>query len=130
MIVTCRKIIAVVAVVAFVMSSGASADNQISDGSELSLGDLTISAPKLSLNSEATHVYFRSDTLETFDIEIEEKSGLSKYKEIAIAAVLVAIATYVIIELIEPDEEEEDSGTNSGKQGPDPIPCISIPIGR
>ena len=80
-----------------------------------------------SLCAEAGFSSHGADTLETFDIEIGEEEGKNLYKEIAIFVIVAAMVGYMVIELIKPGDEEEES-TSNGKDIPGPFIGISVPI--
>jgi len=95
-------------------------------GSELKV---SIANDKLRL----FHHYFEYssagvDTVETFEIEFEdegEKKG--SWKELAAFLIVTGIVAYVVIVMIQPDEEEEkDKLPAGGKGGPVPFAGFSI----
>ncbi len=58
------------------------------------------------------------DTVETFDVEIEEEKGPGMWKQLAIFGVITAVVGYAVFELLGSDDEPvEDSGTG-GKEPP------------
>lgn len=60
------------------------------------------------------------DTVETFDVEIEEpEKGMNIYKEIALVAVVSAAVGFAVYQLIKADDEPvEDGDGGSGKPTP------------
>lgn len=70
---------------------------------------------------------FAQDTVETFDVEIEEEKGPGMGKQLAIFAIITAVAAYAVIALLGSDDEPaEDSGTN-GKEPPDLPGAARVP---
>lgn len=62
---------------------------------------------------------FAADTVETFDVEVEEEKGPGVGKQLAVFAIITAVVAYAVIELLGSDDQPaEDSGTN-GKEPPD-----------
>lgn len=73
------------------------------------------------------------DTVETFDVEIEEpEKGASIYKEIAIVAVVSAAVGFAVYQLIKTDDEPvADDGGGSGKPTPFAAACAArLPVIR
>ncbi|UCF04877.1 MAG: hypothetical protein JSV33_13280 [bacterium] len=96
---------------------------------DLKLHRLTIAQPACAPEHTVSFISFRSDTVETYDIEIEEDKGKSLYKEIAVFVIVAAMVGYMIITLIGSDEEQTGSD-NGGKPGPLAASIeYSIPIG-
>lgn len=71
----------------------------------------------------------RADTVETFDIELEEEKGTGFYKELAAFIIVAAMVGYMLVTIIKPDEEEE-TDTGNGKDIPGPFAGFSVPISR
>jgi hypothetical protein len=97
---------------------------------DLSLYSLAIAPQVYAPERTAEFVSFPSDTVETYDIEIEEDKGKSLYKEIAVFVIVAAMVGYMIITLIGSDEEQAGGSDNGGKPIP-PAASIeySIPFG-
>jgi hypothetical protein len=74
-----------------------------------------------------------ADTVETFDVEIDEEEGSSMIKELAVFAVITAVVGYAVYTLLDSGDTEEptDSG-GGGKEGPDPPVSVGfrIPLTR
>lgn len=68
-----------------------------------------------------------TDTVETYDIELEEDDGPGLKKEIAMFVIVAAVVGYMIATLIMPDDEEDDA-TDGGSGKPTPSAAISIPL--
>jgi len=65
------------------------------------------------------------DTVETYEIEIEEESKSNRLKEMAVFVVVVAVVGYIVIVMMQPeDEEEKSTPPGSGK----PVPFGRVPI--
>jgi hypothetical protein len=116
-----RKAAIMLLVGMFVFTQEAYSDKIIIVEEELEFEKLSVGSPDFS--TSLAH-YSAGDTLETFDIEVEEEGGLN-YKEIAAIVVLAAFITYMVIVLITPDEEEEVPD-NGGK--PTPGAAVHVPI--
>ncbi len=61
---------------------------------------------------------FAADTVETFDVEIEEEKGMGMGKQLAIFAVITAVVAYAVISLLGSDDEPVEDSTNTGKEPP------------
>lgn len=104
---------------------------QVSSGEIVDCGKRELDLEKLvnvgtgfALDAGARFSTFGVDTLETFDIELEKKKERNLYKEIAIVVIVAAMVGYMVIRIIDPGGEEEESEPN-GKDIPF---SISIPI--
>ncbi len=95
-------------------------------GREFSLEHLAGAGTALSIDRGECFFSYGVDTLETFDIELEEKEE-NLYKEIAIAAIVAVMVGYMVITLISPGEDEKEPSPN-GKDIPGPFVGISVPI--
>jgi hypothetical protein len=72
-----------------------------------------LSAPgALSLRS------FAADTVETFDVEIEEEKGSGIGKQLAVFAIITAIVGYAVIVLMQSDDEPVEPSKPGGKEIP------------
>ncbi len=70
---------------------------------------------------------FAADTVETFDVEIEEEKGPGIGKQLAVFAIITAVVAYAVIVLLGSDDEpSDDSGTN-GKEPPDLPGAARVP---
>ena len=73
-----------------------------------------------------------ADTVETFDVEIEEEKGPGIGRQLAVFAVITAIVGYAVIELMASDDEPAEP-TKPGGKDPNPfsaVPGMSIAITR
>jgi hypothetical protein len=61
---------------------------------------------------------FGSDTVETFDVEIEEEKGPGIGKQLAVFAIITAIVGYAVIELMNSDDEPAKPSKPPGKEIP------------
>jgi len=68
---------------------------------------------------------FAADTIETFEVEVEEDKGPGVIKQLVIFAVLTAIAGYAVFTLLDSDDETE----NDKPGGKDP-PVFSAAVMR
>ena len=73
----------------------------------------------------------RGDTVETFDVEIEEEKGPGIIKQLVIFAVITAAVGYAVIVLMKSDDTEKKSGP-PGKEPPSFArgAFISVPFPR
>ena len=73
----------------------------------------------------------RGDTVETFDVEIEEEKGPGIAKQLVIFAVITAAVGYAVIVLMKSDDTEKKSGP-PGKEPPSFArgAFISVPLPR
>ncbi len=91
---------------------------------------LVLSAPDFSENSNPAFSSLSADTLETFDIEVEEEGERNLYKELAVFLIVGAAVGFVVYLLIKPDDVEEGDA-NGGKEPPIPPTIgVSIPLSR
>jgi hypothetical protein len=61
---------------------------------------------------------FASDTVETFDVEIEEEKGPGIGKQLAVFAIITAIVAYAVIVLMQSDDEPAEPSKPPGKEIP------------
>jgi hypothetical protein len=47
----------------------------------------------------------RADTIETFDVQVDEEKGPGIGKELAVFAIITAVVGYAVIELMKPENE-------------------------
>jgi hypothetical protein len=59
-----------------------------------------------------------ADTVETFEVQIEEEKGPGIGKQLAVFAVLTAVVGYAVISLMSSDDEPTKTSTTTGKQPP------------
>jgi hypothetical protein len=70
---------------------------------------------------------FRSiaaDTVETFDVQIEEEKGPGIGKQLAVFTIITAIVAYSVIVLLQSDDEPEKTSKLPGKD-PNPFPTTA-----
>lgn len=87
-----------------------------------------IAPPNFIDGSSSFQPAFRGDTLETYEIEVEEKKERSLLKEMAIFLVAAAVVGYIVVQLIKPGEND-GSSDNGGKEpplNPDLVPAFRI----
>ncbi len=73
------------------------------------------------------------DTVETFDVQVEEEKGSSLWKQLAVFGVITAVAAYAVYSLVGKDDEPAPTGGGgSGKPTPDRLSAaaISLPLTR
>jgi uncharacterized membrane protein YqjE len=82
-----------------------------------SRGYLTLDELKTDFSGAAAYenVPMYADTLEMYDIELEEEER-NVYKEIAVYVIIAAVVGYLVVTLIKPDEEE--AVPEDGKEPP------------
>ena len=61
---------------------------------------------------------FAADTVETFDVQIEEEKGPGIGRQLVVFAIITAIVGYAVIELMASDDEPADSSIPVGKEIP------------
>lgn len=84
----------------------------------LDLNSLVITSPDLGEDSRPVFIPTFGDTIETYDIELEEKKdSATLYKEVAAFVIAAAMVTFIVVTLLEKDEEE-DRTDRSGKDFP------------
>lgn len=113
-----------------VSSQQVSSESVFTQKKHLDFDRLVIGPPDFAGKTNPVVAAAYADTLETFDIEVEDESERNVYKEIAIFLIVGAAVGYVVYLLIKPDEE--DSGdTNGGKEPPITQSVgVSIPLTR
>ncbi len=67
---------------------------------------------------------FEPDTIETFEVEIEEDKGPGIGRQLAVFGIITAIVGYAVIELMASDDEPAEPSKPAGK---DPNPFSSVP---
>ena len=90
----------------------------------------TMAAPTLAFGgSLSDYRALAADTVETFDVEIEEQKGSGVGKQLVIFAVITAAVAYAVIVLMQSDDEETTEASGStGKDGPAPPSAARIPV--
>jgi hypothetical protein len=73
--------------------------------------------------SELSLRSFAADTVETFDVEIEEEKGPGIGKQLAVFAIITAIVGYAVIVLMASDDEPAEPSKPPGKEPP-PFPSV------
>lgn len=110
----------------FVSAQQVSSESVFDGGKELSRRDPVLDSPDLSVRDS---VYTATDTMEVYDLLYDEDEGRNLYKEIAMFAIIAAFATYIIVTLIEPEEEEVPE--EGGKEFPIMSGLsVSVPLNR
>jgi hypothetical protein len=61
---------------------------------------------------------FAADTVETFDVQIEEEKGPGIGRQLAVFAIITAIVGYAVIDLMQSDDETSKTSGSSGKPTP------------
>ncbi len=85
----------------------------------------SFAAPSLGSGPSALGLRsFAADTVETFDVEIEEEKGPGIGRQLAVFAIITAIVGYAVIELMASDDEPAEPSKPGGK---DPNPFSSVP---
>lgn len=110
----------------FVFAQQVSSESVFDDGRTLQLRDPALDTPDLSAqDSVSTPV----DTMEVYDLMYDESEERNLYKEIAIFAIVAGVVAYMIVTLIQPDDEEVP--TTEGKEPPiTPALSVAIPLSR
>jgi len=72
------------------------------------------------------------DTVETFDVQIEEEKGPGIGKQLAVFAIITAVVGYAVISLMSSDDEPTKSSTTTGRQPPylPPGAAVTMTISR
>jgi hypothetical protein len=68
------------------------------------------------------------DTVETFEVQIEEEKGPGIGKQLAVFAIITAVVGYAVISLMSSDDEPATSSTTTGKQPPYLPPGAAVPM--
>jgi hypothetical protein len=71
---------------------------------------------------------FKADTVETFDVDVDEDKGPGIGKQLAIFAIVTVIVGYAVIELLKPDDTESTGSKTSGKPTPDTVAPVGFKI--
>jgi hypothetical protein len=72
---------------------------------------------------------FSADTVETFDVQIEEDKGPGMGKQLAVFAIITAIVGYAVIELMATDDEPATPKKPPGKEVPTFVAAWGISAG-
>ena len=67
---------------------------------------------------------FAADTVETFDVKIEEEKGPGIGRQLAVFAIVTAVVGYAVIELMTSDDEPTKTTTRNGKD-PNPFSVVA-----
>jgi hypothetical protein len=72
------------------------------------------------------------DTVETFDVQVDEEKGAGIGTQLAVFAVITAIVGYAVIELMKSDDGKSTDSNTSGKPTPGVAASarITIPLTR
>jgi len=110
----------------FVFAQQVSSESIFDGRDALPRHDAVLDSPDLSARDS---VVTAADTMEVYDLMYDEDEGRNLYKEIAMFTILAAIVVYMVVTLIQPDEEEVQ--TDGGKEPPiTPAVSVSIPLNR
>jgi len=107
----------------FVFAQQVYAESVFDSGNDLSRRDPALDSPDLSARDS---VYTAADTMEVYDLMYDGDEERNLYKEIAVFAIVAAVVGYMIVTLIQPDDEEE-APADDGKEPPI-TPVLSIPV--
>lgn len=108
----CRSLIVLFVMGTLVSAQQVSAENVFDTKGDLELEKMAFEIEGSTGESGLFPASARSDTLETYEVELEEDSEASVYRQIAVAAVVAAFVGYILIQYLKPDEEEEASKSN------------------
>jgi len=74
----------------------------------------------------------KADTVETFDVQVDEEKGAGIGKQLAVFAIITAIVGYAVIELMKSDSGKSTESNTSGKPTPGVAASarITIPLTR
>jgi hypothetical protein len=126
----CKVILVLLIIGTLVSSQQIAAESVFAQKRHVEYERLVLTPPDFSLETNPHFTALAADTMETFDIEVEEEGDRSLYKEIAVFLIVGAAVGYIVYLLIKPDEEEGED-TNGGKEPPvTPAVGVSIPITR
>ena len=83
----------------------------------------SVSAPAPGPGAMSLHS-FAADTVETFDVEIEEEKGPGIGRQLIVFGILTAIVGYAVIELMASDDEPAKTTKLPGKD-PNPFSLVA-----
>ncbi len=69
---------------------------------------------------------FAADTVETFDVEIEEEKGPGIGRQLAVFVIITAIVGYAVIELMASDDEPAEPSKPPGKDIPTSVAAWGV----
>ncbi len=126
---TLKKVLIIVALGTLVSAQQVSSENVFEDKGDLDFDRLLLPSPNFSDSRALCFSAISSDTVEAFDIEIEEE-GPGLYKEIAVFLIVAAVVGYMVVRIIDPGDEEEEG--NGGKEPPpfNSVIGVSVPLNR
>ena len=110
----------------FVFAQQVSSESVFDNGRNLELRSPVLDSPDLSAqDSVSTPV----DTMEVYDLIYDEEDERNLSKEIAIFAIVAGVVAYMVVTMIQPDDEEV---TDDGGKEPPIIPSFSVsfPLSR
>ena len=106
----------------FVSVQQVSSESVFDRGSNLPLRDPVLDSPQISMQ-DTTGVPV--DTMEVYDLMYDEDDDRNLYKEIAMFAIVIGVVAYMVVSLIQPDDEEV---TDDGGKEPPITPTLSVPV--
>lgn len=127
---TLKKVLIIVAMGTLVSAQQVSSENVFEEKGDLAFDRLLLPSPDFSDGGALHYSALPSDTVEAFDIEIEEE-GPGLYKEIAVFLIVAAVVGYMVVKIINPGDEEEKE-ENGGKEPPpfNSVIGVSVPLNR
>jgi hypothetical protein len=123
-----KRILVIVVIGATVSGQQVSSQNVFQEEKDLVHNHLVITSPNFTDNMEPTFVSFHYDTVEAFEIEVEEDKGPGLYKELAVFLIVGAMVGYIVVQMIKPDDEGGEGSSNGGKNGVVPVEVFSVPF--
>lgn len=113
----------------FVFAQQVSSESIFDSKRHFSLHEAKLDPPDFSAGAAHGNVPMYADTLEMYDIELEEEEERNIYKEVAVYVIVAAAVGYMIFKLIEPEKEE--TVPDDGKEPPIAMPVsVSVPFNR
>jgi hypothetical protein len=110
----------------FVFAQQVSSESVFDATNTLPRHDPVLDSPDLSAQDS---VLTAADTMEVYDLMYDEDEGRNLYKEIVMFTLVAAVVVYMVVTLIQPDEEEVP--TDDGKEPPIiPAISVSVPLNR
>ena len=134
-----RSVLILTLVGTFVSSQQASAESVFTGRNSGSIEGLAgrpilltgVSSPATAART-LTFSALRADTVETFDVQVDEEKGAGIGKQLAVFAIITAIVGYAVIELMKSDSGKSTESNTSGKPTPGVAASarITIPLTR
>lgn len=113
-----RPVLILVMIGTFVSAQQVSSETVFDREDSVELEELVVKPPEFVPEESPAPSLMRGDTLQTIEIEIEEKKESNIYKEIAMVAIVAGFVGYLVVTLFFSGDDEGDGEDGGGKELP------------